>query len=219
MLSSDKLEKERNRLYDLSKFEREYDNFIIGGIDEAGRGPLAGPVVASCVVLDKNIEILYINDSKKLSEKKRDVLYDEIIDKCLAYGIGVVSEKIIDEINILEATHKAMFIAYKHANKMLNDRIGKSIDCLFVDALRIKNIDIKQVPIIHGDGLSISIAASSIIAKVYRDNLMKEYDKIFPAYNFLSNKGYGTKEHMEILRKVGPSEIHRQSFLGFLNDK
>ena len=219
MLSSDKLEKERNRLYDLSKFEREYDNFIIGGIDEAGRGPLAGPVVASCVVLDKNIEILYINDSKKLSEKKRDVLYDEIIDKCLAYGIGVVSEKIIDEINILEATHKAMFIAYKSANKMLNDRIGKNIDCLFVDALRIKNIDIKQVPIIHGDRLSISIAASSIIAKVYRDNLMKEYDKIFPAYNFLSNKGYGTKEHMEILRKVGPSEIHRQSFLGFLNDK
>lgn len=219
MLSSDKLEKERNRLYDLSKFEREYDNFIIGGIDEAGRGPLAGPVVASCVVLDKNIEILYINDSKKLSEKKRDVLYDEIIDKCLAYGIGVVSEKIIDEINILEATHKAMFIAYKSANKMLNDRIGKNIDCLFVDALRIKNIDIKQVPIMHGDRLSISIAASSIIAKVYRDNLMKEYDKIFPAYNFLSNKGYGTKEHMEILRKVGPSEIHRQSFLGFLNDK
>ena len=219
MLSSDKLEKERNRLYDLSKFEREYDNFIIGGIDEAGRGPLAGPVVASCVVLDKNIEILYINDSKKLSEKKRDTLYDEIIDKCLAYGIGVVSEKIIDEINILEATHKAMFIAYENANKMLNDKISKSIDCLFVDALKIKNIDIKQVPIIHGDRLSISIAASSIIAKVYRDNLMKEYDKMFPIYNFSSNKGYGTKEHMEILRKVGPSEIHRQSFLGFLNDK
>ena len=212
-----KLEKER--IYNLSKFEREYDNLIIAGIDEAGRGPLAGPVVAGCVVLDKNVEILYINDSKKLSEKKRNELYDLITKNCLCYGIGVVSEKEIDQINILEATHKAMFLAYKNANEMLYEKFGNYIECLFVDALHIKNIDIKQVPIIHGDALSISIAAASIIAKVYRDNIMKSYDKIFPIYNFASNKGYGTKAHMDILRKIGPSEIHRKSFLGFLNDK
>ena len=214
-----KLEKEKERIYNLSKFEREYDNLIIAGIDEAGRGPLAGPVVAGCVVLDKNVEILYINDSKKLSEKKRNELYDLITKNCLCYGIGVVSEKEIDQINILEATHKAMFLAYKNANEMLYEKFGIYIECLFVDALHIKNIDIKQVPIIHGDALSISIAAASIIAKVYRDNIMKDYDKIFPIYNFASNKGYGTKAHMDILRKIGPSEIHRKSFLGFLNDK
>ena len=216
-MNEKKIEKERDRLKQLKVYEDKYSEFIIGGIDEAGRGPLAGPVVAACVVLDREKEILYINDSKKLSEKKRNELYDEIKDKSYAYGIGIVDEKIIDEINILEATHIAMKEAYENADKMLKEKLDKNINMLFVDALKIKNVDIKQISIVHGDALSISIAAASIIAKVTRDRMMIEYDKVYPEYGFQQHKGYGTKVHMDALKKIGPSPIHRKSFLGFLN--
>lgn len=216
-LSEEKLKIERDRLKEMSEFERKFDDFIIAGVDEAGRGPLAGPVIAGCVVLDKNTEILFLNDSKKLSEKKRNELYDEIIKKSLAYGIGIVDEKTIDDINILEATHVAMKIAVDETNSRLKVRTGQEIGILFVDALKIKKVDIKQVSIVHGDALSISIAAASILAKVTRDRMMEEYDKKFPEYGFKKHKGYGTKYHMDKLREIGPSEIHRKSFLSFLN--
>ena len=200
----------------MSEFENKYSDYIIAGVDEAGRGPLAGPVVAGCVVLDNSKEILFVNDSKKISEKKRNKLYDEIIDKSLAYGIGIVDEKVIDEINILEATHVAMKIAVDNANLMLQSKYNKNIGILFVDALKIKNVGIKQVSIVHGDALSLSIAAASILAKVSRDRMMIEYDKLYPEYQFIKNKGYGTKYHMDKIRKIGICDIHRKSFLSFL---
>lgn len=215
-ISDEKLKIERERLKSISQFENKYDEYIIAGIDEAGRGPLAGPVVAGCVVLDKSKEILFLNDSKKLSKKKRDELYDIIISDSLAYGVGIVSEKVIDEINILEATHIAMKEAFENASKMYFDKYGKNINLLFVDALKIKNVDVKQVSIVHGDALSISIAAASIVAKVTRDRLMEEYDKKYPEYGFAKHSGYGTKFHMDKLKEIGPCEIHRKSFLSFL---
>ena len=216
-LSEEKLNIERARLKKMSEFEDKFSEYIIAGVDEAGRGPLAGPVVAGCVVLDRSKEILFLNDSKKLSEKKRDLLYDDIIGKSFAYGIGVVDEKIIDEINILEATHVAMKEAYENANSMYKEKYGKEINMLFVDALKIKKIDIKQVSIVHGDALSVSIAAASVVAKVTRDRMMLDYDKKYPDYGFSKHKGYGTKYHMDKLKEIGPCEIHRKSFLTFLN--
>lgn len=217
-ISEEKYNKELIRLKKMSEYEDKFTEYNIAGIDEAGRGPLAGPVVAGCVVLDREKEILFLNDSKKLSKKKREELYDEIVNKSLAYGIGIVDEKIIDKINILEATHIAMKDAFDNANKMFKDRFDKEIDLLFVDALKIKNIDVKQVSIIHGDALSISIAAASILAKVTRDRMMIEYDKKYPEYGFAKHKGYGTKTHMETLKRIGSCDIHRQSFLSFLNN-
>jgi len=209
----EKLKIERERLKSLSTYEEKFSDYIIGGIDEAGRGPLAGPVVAACVVLDRREEILYINDSKKVSEKKRYLLYDEIIDKSYAYGIGIVDEKVIDDINILEATHIAMKEAYDKANKMYREKYKACINMLFVDAIHIKNVDIKQVSIVHGDALSISIAAASIIAKVTRDRIMIDYDKLYPEYGFAKHKGYGTKKHIEALHKYGRCPIHRETFI------
>lgn len=216
-LSEEKLNAERSRLKSMSEFEDKFIDFTIAGVDEAGRGPLAGPVVAGCVVLDRDKEILFLNDSKKLSEKRRNELYDEIIEKSLAYGIGIVNEKTIDEINILNATHIAMKDAYEKANTMLKEKMGKEINLLFVDALNIKDVNIKQVSIIHGDALSISIAAASILAKVTRDRMMLEYDNVYKEYGFAKHKGYGTKFHMDKLKEVGPCEIHRKSFLSFLD--
>ena len=217
-ISDEKLNAERLRLKEMSEYENKYSEYLIAGIDEAGRGPLAGPVVAACVVLDKTKEILYINDSKKISEKKRNLLYDEIIEKSIVYGVGIVDEKVIDNINILEATHIAMKEAYEKADNMCKEKTGKNINLLFVDALIIKNVDIKQVDIVHGDALSLSIAAASIIAKVTRDRMMIEYDKKFPEYGFAKHKGYGTKFHMDKLKAIGPCDIHRKSFLSFLNN-
>lgn len=204
---------ERRRLLEMSEFENKFPEYIIAGIDEAGRGPLAGPVVAACVVLDRDKEIFYLNDSKKLSEKRRDTLYDEIITSAKAYGIGIIDEKVIDEINILEATHLAMKEAFENANKMYFEKYHENINMLFVDALKIKNIDVKQVSIVHGDALSISIAAASIIAKVTRDRMMIEYDKKYPEYGFIKHKGYGTKAHIDKLKEIGPCELHRKSFI------
>lgn len=209
----DKEEIERLRLKKMSEFEDKYPEYIIAGVDEAGRGPLAGPVVAGCVVLDKMSEILYLNDSKKLSESKREKLFIEIKEKALAYGVGIIDHKVIDEINILEATHLAMKEAVENCDKMLKLKTGKSITMLFVDALHIKKVDIKQVSIVHGDALSISIAAGSILAKVTRDHMMIELDKKYPGYGFAKHKGYGTKDHYEAIKKLGLSEIHRKTFL------
>ena len=212
-ISEKKKETERKRLLEMSEFEKKFPEYIIAGIDEAGRGPLAGPVVAGCVVLDKEKEIFYLNDSKKVSESRRNILYDEITSSAKAYGIGIVDEKIIDEINILEATHIAMKEAYENANKMYFDKYKENINMLFVDALKIKNVDIKQVSIVHGDAMSVSIAAASIIAKVTRDRMMIEYDKKYPEYGFIKHKGYGTKTHIDKLKEIGACELHRKTFI------
>ena len=181
----------------------------ICGIDEVGRGPLAGPVVACAVVLPKDVTILYLNDSKKLSEKKRELLYDEIMEKAVAVGIGAVGPARIDEINILQATYEAMRMAIED----LTGKLGKEPDLLLNDAVTIPEVDIPQVPIIKGDAKSISIAAASIVAKVTRDHLMIEYDQILPGYDFAKNKGYGTKAHIAGLKELGATPIHRKTFI------
>lgn len=202
-----KFEEEVNRTYALSEYERIYaDLTFVCGIDEVGRGPLAGPVVAGAVILPKNCDILYINDSKKLSEKKREELYDVIMEKAIATGIGYANVERIDEINILQATYEAMREAIKN--------LGVTPDVLLNDAVTIPGVDIKQVPIIKGDAKSISIGAASIIAKVTRDRLMVQYDAVFPEYGFASNKGYGSAQHIEAIKKFGPCPIHRRTFIG-----
>lgn len=202
----EKLEKELARLKAMSVYEEQYASCsYICGIDEVGRGPLAGPVVAGAVILPKDHTILYLNDSKKLSEKKRELLYDEIMEQAVATGIGMVGPARIDEINILQATYEAM--------RMAIENLQVKPDVLLNDAVTIPEVEIPQVPIIKGDAKSISIAAASIIAKVTRDRLMKEYDQVIPGYDFAGNKGYGSKAHLEGLRRLGPSPIHRRTFI------
>lgn len=202
----DAYEKELERLEQMRQYEKEHaDSAFICGIDEVGRGPLCGPVVACGVILPKDAQILYINDSKQLSEKKREMLYDEIMEKAVAVGIGVVSPEEIDELNILQATFKAMRIAL--------DNMEVKPTLLLNDAVTIPEVDIPQVNIIKGDAKSMSIAAASIVAKVTRDRMMVEYDKLFPEYRLASNKGYGSKEHIEALRKYGSCPIHRKTFI------
>ena len=201
-----KLEEERKRIWKLQEYERKYGQYTyICGIDEVGRGPLAGPVVAGAVILPKDCDILYINDSKKLTAAKREELYDEIMEKAVAAGIGMVSPQRIDEINILQATYEAMREAIS--------KLEPAPDILLNDAVTIPGVSIRQVPIIKGDAKSISIGAASIVAKVTRDRLMVEYDKILPQYGFASNKGYGSAEHIRALQEAGPSPIHRVSFI------
>lgn len=201
-----KLEKERARIEAMKVYEKEYESHgWICGIDEVGRGPLCGPVVASAVILPKDCQILYLNDSKKLSEKKREELYDVIMEQAIAVGIGMASPQRIDEINILQATYEAMRQAIS------NLKVKPAV--LLNDAVTIPGVDIPQIPIIKGDAKSVSIAAASIIAKVTRDRMMVEYDRMYPGYDLASNKGYGTKVHMEALRSVGPCEIHRTTFI------
>ena len=202
----EKLAKELARTRAMSVYEEEYRAYsYICGIDEVGRGPLAGPVVAGAVILPKDNPILYLNDSKKLSEKKREMLYDEIMEHAVATGIGIVGPARIDEINILQATYEAMRMAIAN--------LGVKPDLLLNNAVTIPEVDIRQVPIIKGDAKSVSIAAASIIAKVTRDRLMVKYDKVLPGYDFASNKGYGTKAHREGLKKLGPTPIHRATFI------
>ena len=206
----EKLRKELERLEVMSAYEKEYAQYThICGIDEVGRGPLAGPVVACAVVLQKDVTILYLNDSKKLSEKKRELLYDEIMEKAVAVGIGAVGPARIDEINILQATYEAMRMAIED----LTGKLGKKPDLLLNDAVTIPEVDIPQVPIIKGDAKSISIAAASIVAKVTRDHLMIEYDQVLPGYDFAKNKGYGTKAHIAGLKELGATPIHRKTFI------
>ena len=175
------------------------------GVDEAGRGPVAGPVCAAAVILPAGIVIEGLNDSKKLSEKKREKLFDEITENALAWSVSLVDERVIDEINILQATYEAMREAV--------GKLSRAPRILLNDAVRIPGIAIPQVPIIKGDAKSVSIAAASILAKVTRDRLMYEYDKIMPEYGFASHKGYGSKVHIEALQKYGPSPIHRKTFI------
>ncbi|HIV16891.1 MAG TPA: ribonuclease HII [Candidatus Alectryocaccobium stercorigallinarum] len=204
--ADEKLEAERRRVEEMCSYEKEYSEYeFICGIDEAGRGPLAGPVVAGAAILPKDCRILYINDSKKLSAKKRDELFDEIQERALAYGVGVIGHDRIDEINILQATYEAM----RAAIASLKFRP----DILLNDAVRIPDIDIFQVPIIKGDAKSQSIAAASILAKVTRDRLMEAYAAVYPEYGFERNKGYGSAEHIAAIKKYGPCPIHRMSFI------
>ena len=201
------LKKERERTEQMKIYEHKYEDLgWICGIDEVGRGPLAGPVVAGAVILPRDSKILYLNDSKQLTAKTRDELYDVIRREAVAVGIGYASPARIDEINILQATYEAMREAIS--------KLSVKPDVLLNDAVKIPQVDIRQVPIIKGDAKSVSIAAASIIAKVTRDRLMEEYDKVLPGYGFASNKGYGSAEHIAALKEIGPSPIHRQSFIG-----
>ena len=202
-----KREQELARVEKMMSYERKYADYdYICGIDEVGRGPLAGPVVAGAVILPKDCKILYINDSKQLSEKKREELYEEIMEKAVAVGIGMTGPARIDEINILQATYEAMCQAITN--------LSVQPDLLLNDAVAIPEVTIPQVPIIKGDAKSASIAAASIVAKVTRDRMMVEYDKIMPGYGFASNKGYGAQAHIDALKKLGPTPIHRATFIG-----
>ncbi|MGN0466371.1 MAG: ribonuclease HII [Lachnospiraceae bacterium] len=202
----DEKKAELDRIEQMKRYEKKYSEYsYICGIDEVGRGPLAGPVVAAAVILPKDCNILYINDSKKLSAKKREQLYDEIMEKAVAVGVGMASHERIDEINILQATYEAMREAISHLSVQPN--------LLLNDAVTIPKVEISQVPIIKGDEKSISIAAASIIAKVTRDRMMETFDEIYPEYDFASNKGYGSQKHIEALKKYGMTDIHRRSFL------
>ena len=203
----DKLEAERDRIEAMKVYEKQYrDCGVICGIDEVGRGPLAGPVVACAVILPEDEEILYLKDSKQLSAKKRDELYDVICKKAVSIGIGIVGPERIDEINILQATYEAM--------RQAVGKLTPQPDVLLNDAVTIPGLSMKQVPIIKGDAKSVSIAAASIVAKVTRDRMMVEYDSVYPGYDFASNKGYGSAAHIAALKEKGPTEIHRRSFIG-----
>lgn len=200
------LEKEKQRIEALRVYEEKYREFdYICGIDEVGRGPLAGPVVAGAVILPRDCRILYVNDSKQLSEKKREELYDVIMEQALCCAVGYATPERIDEINILQATYEAMREAI--------DKLSPQPQLLLNDAVTIPGVNIRQVPIIKGDAKSITIGAASIIAKVTRDRLMVEYDRIYPEYHFAENKGYGSAAHIEALKKYGPTPIHRRSFI------
>ncbi len=197
---------EAERLEGLLQFEHMHPEAeYICGIDEVGRGPLAGPVVAGAVILPKDCRIMYINDSKKLSPQKRKMLDQEIREKAVAVGIGIVSQDVIDEINILQATYEAMRQAISN--------LKVQPDLLLNDAVHIPEVDIPQVSIIKGDARSMSIAAASIVAKVFRDHMMEDYDKIYPGYHFASNKGYGSRDHMDAIRELGMCPIHRKTFV------
>ncbi len=200
-------EKEQQRLLKMTEYERECYSLgysRLAGVDEVGRGPLAGPVVAAAVILGEGVLIPGVNDSKKLSESKREYLYEEIRAKALCIGIGMADEKTIDEVNILNATHIAMKTALKN--------LTQQPDYILLDAVTLKDVDIPQKGIIKGDSLSLSIAAASIIAKVERDRLISAYDSIYPAYGFGKHKGYGTSAHIDCIKKYGLLPIHRRSF-------
>lgn len=200
-------DKEKERLIKMTEYERrcyEKGYKLIAGVDEVGRGPLAGPVVAAAVILGEGLLIPGVNDSKKLSEEKREYLYGEIKSKAISCSIGIVDEKIIDEINILNATYLAM--------KKALDGLAVKPEFILLDAVTLKDIDIPQKGIIKGDSLSLSIAAASIIAKVERDRMMSKYDEIYPQFSFGRHKGYGTGEHIECIKKYGLLPIHRRSF-------
>lgn len=202
----EKYQAELERTESIKRYEREYDAYAyIAGVDEVGRGPLAGPVVACAVILEKDCDILYINDSKKLSAQKREELYDIIMEKAVSVGIGLVGPERIDEINILQATYEAM--------RQAIGNMQPQPEVLLNDAVTIPGLSMVQVPIIKGDAKSISIGAASIVAKVTRDRLMEEYDRIYPGYGFAGNKGYGSAEHIKAIKELGPTPIHRRSFI------
>ena len=202
-------EKELQRLAELSKIDKTYwdqPGVILAGMDEVGRGPLAGPVVVGCVVMPPEPLLPYVNDSKKLSEKRREALYDQILATSLAHATAWIDPETIDEINILEATKRGFKEAFA--------KIGVPVTDVLIDALRGLDIPARQHPLIHGDALTYSIGAASILAKVARDRYMIEQDALYPQYGFARNKGYGTAEHIAALKAYGPFPIHRKSFIG-----
>ena len=200
------LEAEKQRIENMKVYEHKYEHLgYLCGIDEVGRGPLAGPVVACAVILPQDSRILYLNDSKKLSEKRREELFEEIKEKAVAWSVAIATPARIDEINILQATYEAMRQAVAG--------LGVKPDLLLNDAVEIPGVDIMQVPIIKGDAKSVSIAAASILAKVTRDHMMVEYDQLFPDYGFAKHKGYGTAAHIQAIQELGPCPIHRRSFI------
>ena len=208
------LNKEEQRLNMLKAEEEklyiEKNMKYICGIDEAGRGPLAGPVVVGAVVMPRDSKIEWVNDSKKVTEKRREILYDKITEEALAWGVGIISEKEIDEINILNATKMGLHLALGE----VIEKLGQKPDIVIVDAL--KDIDTFQIPyqsIIKGDATRYSISCASIIAKVTRDRIMRQWNEIYPVYDFEKNKGYGTAEHIKALKDYGPCQIHRKSFI------
>lgn len=206
-MTQEKLRLELDRLEKMKEFEKKYAAFSrIAGVDEAGRGPLAGPVVAAAVILPGDETYLYLNDSKKVTAKRREKLFEEITQTAIAYGIGAVGPERIDEINILQATYEAMEQAL--------EKIQPAPDLLLNDAVVIPGVRLKQVAIVQGDARSVSIAAASILAKVTRDRMMEAYDQLYPEYGFCAHKGYGTQRHREALLKLGPCPIHRRSFIG-----
>ncbi len=205
-LKGDRLEKELLRLEAMKEYERQFEDCaLICGVDEAGRGPLAGPVVAGAAILPKDQVILYLNDSKKLSEKRREELFLEVKEKAVSWSVGIVSPARIDEINILQATYEAMRQAIQGLNVVP--------EVLLNDAVTIPGVEIQQVPIIKGDAKSVSIAAASVLAKVTRDHMMMEYDALYPEYGFAKHKGYGTAAHTAVIKELGPTPIHRMTFL------
>lgn len=212
MTKEERLNREIKRTEKAMAFDKEYmDEYeYVCGIDEVGRGPLAGPVMAAAVILPKNCDILYINDSKKLSPKKREEMAKKIEEIAISIGYGVVDEKIIDEINILNATKRAMKIAIEN--------LSVKPDFCLIDSVKLDNVSISQKSFTKGDEKSMSIAAASIVAKVKRDKYMVEISKKYPEYHFEKNKGYGTKEHIYMLKKYGYSDIHRKTFLKFLSE-
>lgn len=203
------------KLAEMKAFDQEASGgcTYIAGVDEVGRGPLAGPVVTAAVVLPPDFSVPGIDDSKKLTEKKREALFPVIMENALAYGIGMADHKLIDEINILEATKVAMAEAVEKANEMLKEKCGQEIQHVLFDAMKLDTVALPQSSVIKGDAKSLSIAAASVLAKVTRDRMMVELAEVYPHYAFEKNKGYGTKAHYEGLEKAGPCEIHRMTFL------
>lgn len=206
-------DKEEERLNNLKKYEENLYNEgykYICGIDEAGRGPLAGPVVVGAVVMPRDSKLEYVNDSKKVTEKRRELLYDQITNTALAYGVGIVSQEEIDELNILNATKKGLHVALGQVIENLKTKP----DIVIVDALReIDTYGITYESIIKGDATCYSISAASIIAKVTRDRIMEEWDKVYPMYGFSKHKGYGTANHISAIRQYGPCPLHRKTFI------
>ncbi len=220
MTKQERLAKMQERHKEMMAFDNEYrreGTIVVAGVDEAGRGPLAGPVVAACAILPEDFDVIGVDDSKKLSEKRREELFEEILNKSLAYGVGIADNNLIDEINILQATKSAMQEALENASKMLEEKSGKIVGHVLFDAVEIKGLVTPQSAIIKGDAKSLSIAAASIIAKVTRDRMMMEYHEKYPYYGFDSNKGYGTKVHYAGIAEHGITPIHRKSFLKNLN--
>ena len=217
MTKQERLEKMEQRFQEMIRQEKvlhEKGIQYVAGIDEVGRGPLAGPVVTACVVLPEDFHVPGVDDSKKLTEKRRLAMNQEIQSRALAIGIGIASPEEIDEMNILEATKCAMVRAFHDANEKLGRKIpGAEIQHLLIDALELPDISVPQEGIVHGDASSVSIAAASILAKVTRDRLMEQLDAQYPQYGFAVHKGYGTKRHYAALREYGPCEIHRRTFL------
>ena len=216
MTKEERLQKQRERLAEMKEPEailHAQGYTYIAGVDEVGRGPLAGPVVTAAVVLPEDFDVLGVDDSKKLSEKRREELYDAIIEGCVAYGIGMENHQVIDEINILQATKRAMKRALVDCEKRLMEAQGRKIDYVLLDAVKLDNITRPQTSYIKGDSKVLAIAAASIIAKVTRDRMMVEYAEQYPGYAFEKNKGYGTAAHYEGIRQYGTCPIHRLTFL------